>query len=401
MSLRTHRAIVLVLLIPISTAVTGCAVSGTPVAGESDVRGLDVGAYEVNRHTYDQDSRGAGALLEGIRMSEALPAGPAIDSSLIVGLGGDVVLDAEAAEDNYLAYGSAAVLSRHEMVTAYGMDTGDADYPPGEDVPAPTTTTVSDLVMRFPSEATAKLAARELEDVDFAFAADQNRRLNLAEFPDAYIHWRPSVASIGVFLAHKEFVVSLYIQRPNADSADLLNWVRKSLTPQVALLDSFAATPQDKLDTLKVDPDNMLARVVTSDRGDRTPDPYTFAVYGPASYIHNAYEQSFATRQLTGAGVDRIAVLDNSWLHRARDTAAATELLKGFVGELPSEYNGIPAPKSVPGAKCFLYSGADTAASPYRCYVSYKRYLAVLNSDTEADVLQKAAAQYALLANSL
>ncbi|WP_067542659.1 DUF7373 family lipoprotein [Nocardia crassostreae] len=398
MSLRTHRSVVLFLLTPVVIA-AGCAVPGTPVAGEADVRGLDVGTYEVDRHAYDQDSLGAGALLEGIQMSEALPTGPTIDSSLIVGRGGYVVMDAKAAEENYLAYGSAAVLSRHQMITAYGMDTADADDPPDE--PSPTTTTISDLLMRFDTEATAKLAACELEDVDFSFAADQNKRLNLAEFPDAYIHWRPSIASIGVFVAHKEFVVSLYIQRPSADSADLLNWVRKSLTAQVARLDSFAATPQDKLDGLKVDPDNMLARMVAADRGDRTPDANTFAVYGPSSYIHNAYEQAFATRQLTDAGVDRIAVLDDSYLHRARDTAAATGLLEGFVGELPSEYNGIPAPKSVPGAKCFLYSGTDTIESSYRCYVTYKRYLAVIRSDTETDVLQKAAAQYALLANSL
>lgn len=385
----------------VAAGLTACGVHGTAIPGEIDVRTLDTGAYPVTQHHYDSNSGGNGALLEGMRMSEALPTGVRIDPTQTVGRNGGVTVDAQDAEDGSLAVGSGPVLTRNDMVVGYDVDTADALDPDGQDFPAPTTTSITNLLLRFPSESAAKVAARELEDVDFAYAPDQNRRLNLSEYPDAYIHWRPNIANIGAFLPYRQFVLSLFIQRPHADSTDLLNWVRKTLDASVAVLDKFTPTPSDKLDTLKVDPDHLLARMVTRDRDSHTPDPNTFAVYGPSSFINTSHDETLTTRQLTDTGVDRVAVLDTSTLLRARDPAAATALLEGLTTTLGTTYNPTAALDKVPSTQCFKRGNADTTYAPYRCYVAYNRYVAIVNSDSESDIKQKAAAQYALLANSL
>ncbi|WP_067542106.1 DUF7373 family lipoprotein [Nocardia crassostreae] len=394
----THR-LAGCLLAAALTGVAGCAVPGSPVARETDVRSLDAGAYAVDRQTYEQDSHGEGALLEGMRMSEAVATGPRIDATLSVGQGARVITEATEAEAGFLAVGSADVLTRHEFVVGYAAGSSDTLARSDE---TPSATAVVDFVIRFPSEAAAKVAARDLEDVDFAYAPDQNQRLSLAEFPDAYIHWRPSVATIGAFLPYGPFVVSLFIQRPRADSADLLEWVRKTLDAQRALLDAFRPTATGELDSLLVDPDNLLARVVTAQRAFRRPDPDTFAVYGPSRFVHQMLDSASTERLLTEAGTDRFAVVDSAWILRARDASGATALVNGISASIGTGFDAIDGPVGVPGAKCYARnSRGDPTNAAYRCYVSYKRYAAFVDSEDETDVRQRAAAQYALLANSL
>ncbi|MBL1074093.1 hypothetical protein JK358_06765 [Nocardia sp. 2] len=220
-----------------------CGVAGTATPAEIDVRTLDVGSYPVDKFRHEQGAQGNGALIEGMRMSEAVAVGPTVDESLTVGLRGEVVLDASAAEIGYLAVNSAAVLRNRNMLVGYAAIASDTAAPADTYLPDPPATTVINLVMRFPTEAEATLTARELEDVDFAYAADQNKRLGLADYPDAYIHWRPGIENVGAFMAYKDFVISLLVQRPSADSEDLLDWIRKTLDAQVARLDAFGATP--------------------------------------------------------------------------------------------------------------------------------------------------------------
>lgn len=70
------------------------------------------------------------------------------------------------------------------------------------------------------------------------------------------------VPTIGAFLPYKQYVISLFIERPKAEEKDLLDWVRKSFDAQVPLLDKFTPTPEANLTALKVDPNNLLARAV-------------------------------------------------------------------------------------------------------------------------------------------
>ncbi|MBF6225719.1 hypothetical protein IU470_11470 [Nocardia abscessus] len=398
---RTQRIALTASCLALAGMLAGCAgVQGTPTAGEIDVRMLEVGTYPVDKHEYSQESGGKGALLEGMRMSDAVVPTVRIDPTLKFGRGSTVVVDAEQALD-FVAKVSKPVFDNRKLVVGYAASGADRPDPVGQTNPAPDTTAVTNAVFRFPDEATAKLAARELEDVDIAVSPD-NRKLTSTKYPDAFVHWRPGVANVGAFMAHKEFVISLFIQRPIADGDDLVKWVDKTLAAEVAQLDKFAATPVNKLDSLKVDPDDLLARVAVADRKTRAPDPAAFAVYGGYHTVHRADDESVHLRLIEDAGVDHIGLVDDSYVARTRDAAAAQKLLTGLQESEGAHYDPISAPKDVPGAKCLQLNskGDPDREYKYRCYVAYKRYVGVVTSDKEPDVRQKVAAEYALLANS-
>jgi hypothetical protein len=392
---RTQRIALTASCLALAGMLAGCAgVQGTPTAGEIDVRMLEVGTYPVDKHDYSQDSGGKGALLEGMRMSDAVVPTVRIDPMLKFGRGSTVVTDAEQAL-NFVAKVSKPVFDNRKLVVGYAASGADRPDPAGQ------STAVTNALFRFPDEATAKLAARELEDVDIAISPD-NRKLSSTKYPDAHIHWRPGVPTVGTFMAHKEFVISLFIQRPTADGDDLVKWVDKTLAAQVAQLGKFTATPEDKLDSLKVDPDGLLARVAVADRKDRAPDPASFAVYGGYHTVHRADDESVHLRLIEDAGVDHIGLVDDSYVARTRDAEAAQKLVTGLLDSEGAHYDPLGAPRDVPGAKCLqLNSKGDPEREyKYRCYVAYKRYVGVVTSDKEPDVRQKVAAEYALLANS-
>ncbi|MCP2289271.1 hypothetical protein ACFYT3_19405 [Nocardia amikacinitolerans] len=399
---RTSRIAILAACVAVAGALTGCgSVAGTALPGELDVRNLAVGTYPVDKHAYDQDSNGDGALLEGMRMSEAVVPTVRIDPSLTFGRGSTVLADTEAALD-FVANVSKPVLDNRKMVTGFAASGSDKADPAGQTRPAADATAITNVVFRFPDEATAKLAARELEDADIG-VSDQNRRLGSTKYPDAYLHWRPGVPNVGAFLAHRQFVISLFVQRPRADSTDLVNWVDKTFAAQVPALDKFQPTPVDKLDTLKVDPEGLLARVAVADRSGHSPDPVSFAIYSGNHGVHSSDDQAATQRLIEETGVDKIAIVDASSVTRTRDSDAAQKLLTGLIDTAGDQFDPANAPNDVPGAKCLqLNSKGDPEREyKYRCYVPYKRYVGVVTSDKEPDVRQKVAAQYALLANSL
>ncbi|MFI7671448.1 hypothetical protein [Nocardia sp. NPDC049526] len=399
---RTSRIALAVACIAVTGVLAGCSgVQGTPLAAEQDVRKLEVGTYPVDRHKYDQDAGSNGALVEGMRMSEAVVASSKIDPSLTYGREGKVLSSIDDAVE-HVAAASKPVLVNRKYLTGYATSGSDKPDPPGQTRPSADTTAITDVVFRFPDEATAKIAARELEDADINISPD-NRKLTSSKYPDAYIHWRPGIANIGTFMAHKEFVISLFVGRPRADSSDLQSWVEKTLDAQVPALDKFQATPQDKLSSVKIDPEGMLGRVVVADRRGHTPNADNFAVYGPSYFVQSAEDEAKTQKLVDEAGVERFAIVDNGSVTRVRDYPAAQKFIDGLIDEVRNTFDPIDAPKDVPGAKCLqLNSKGDPERQyKYRCYVPYKRYVGVVTSDKEPDVRQKVTAQYALLANSL
>lgn len=399
---RISRIALAAACVVVAGVVSGCGgVTGTAVPGEVDVRKLEVGTYPVDAHRYDQNSAGKGALLEGMRMADAVAPTVLVDASLKYGRGSTLVGDTTKALD-FVANVSKPVLDKRKFVVGFSASGADDPDPKGDTRPAAGTTAITTFVMRFPDETAAKLAARELEDVDLGVSPD-NRKLPSNKYPDAYVHWRPGVANVGAFHAHKEFVVSLFIQRPRADGTDLLSWVERTLAAQLPVLDGFRATPVTQLDTLQVDPEGMLARVAVADRKGHTPDGRKFAVYGPSYAVHSAADQAATQKLLDDTGTDRISVVDASLVFRTRDSDASRTLIDGLVNTMGVEFDPVTAPNDVPSAKCLKLNaiGDNDRDFRYRCYVPYKRYVGLVTSDKEPDVRQKVAAQYALLANSL
>lgn len=396
---RALRVVTAVTCVALTAVAAGCAQEGTATPGEPDVRTLDAGTYPVNRHSYDPNANGSGAILEGMRMADAVVPTVQVDSSLRVGRGGIVLTTVkDVVSVSHLSSSAKPVLENRGFIAGFATSGSDLPDPAGSTAPDPKATTVTVRLLRFPSADNAKLAARELEDADFTVALDQNRKLTVPDYPDAFAHWRPGVSNVGMTMPRKEFVISVFVSRPSSDQADLLSWLKKSLDAEVPLVDAFAATPADRIDKLPVDPDHLLARILVADRDNRKPNPDSFAVFGPTMLIHPAGDQALRTRLVKDTGLDAMASIDDNYLFRTRDAKSGADLVSGLISSLGETSVSGPGPENVPDTKCVHRKSGDAA---FRCYVIYKRYVGVVNAESQADADRMATAQYALFANSL
>ncbi|MEU1429938.1 hypothetical protein ABZ412_22945 [Nocardia sp. NPDC005746] len=380
----------------IAALASGCGRSGTAVPGELDVRTLDTGTYPVNRYTYDRNNGGKGATLEGIRMTAAVAPAVKIDPALNIGRGGAVLASVDDVLNvSHLASAVKNVLVNRGFVAGFAASGSDREDV--NDNPDPNGTTITTRVLRFPTADAAKLAARELEDADFTVALNINQKLTLPDYPDAYAHWRPGVPTIGVAMAHKDFVISLFILRPTADLQSLLSWSKKTLDAEIPVLDAFAATPNDQIAQLPVDPDRLLARTLVMDRDHRTVDPDKFAVFPANWLVLPSDDLGFWTKLVADTGASEMSVADGSFVIRVRDTQAGADLMAGMIRNL-QETTTTAVDDKVPDSQC-VHRSSDK--KPSRCYVRYKQYVGVADGANDAEAKKKAVAQYALLANSL
>ncbi|WP_433562910.1 DUF7373 family lipoprotein [Nocardia sp. CA-151230] len=392
---RPARVVTAITCLALTALLSGCGRSGTPVPGELDVRTLDTGSYPVNRYTYDRNNGGKGNTLEGIRMTAAVAPAAKIDSHLNIGRGGVVLSTVDDVVNvSHLSSAVKGVLTNRGFVAGFAASGSDREDI--NDNPDPNGTTITTRVLRFPSADNAKLAARELEDADFNVALNVNQKLTLPDYPDAYAHWRPGVPNIGLTMARKDFVISLFILRPSADQKDLLSWAKKTLDAQVPTLDAFQETPNDQISQLPVDPDRLLARTLVTDRDHKTVDPDNFAVFPANWLILPSDDMAYWTKLVSDGGADEMSSADGNFVIRLRDGKASTDFVTGMISNL--QESATSGPDKVPDVKCVHRTSDKT---PSRCYVSYKQYVGVVNGTNDSDAQKKAAAQYALLANSL
>ncbi|MFE3224470.1 hypothetical protein [Nocardia sp. NPDC059228] len=392
---RPGRVVTAITCLTLTALLSGCGRSGTPVPGELDVRTLDTGSYPVNRYAYDRNNGGKGNTLEGIRMTAAVAPAVKIDSHLNIGRGGVVLSTVDDVVNvSHLSSAVKGVLTNRGFVAGFAASGSDREDV--NDNPDPNGTTITTRVLRFPSADNAKLAARELEDADFNVALNVNQKLTLPDYPDAYAHWRPGVPNIGLTMARKDFVISLFILRPSADQKDLLSWAKKTLDAQVPTLDAFQETPNDQISQLPVDPDRLLARTLVTDRDHKTVDPDNFAVFPANWLILPSDDMAYWTKLVSDGGADEMSSADGNFVIRLRDGKASADFVTGMISNLQESTTS--GPDKVPDVKC-VHRTSDK--SPSRCYVSYKQYVGVVNGTNDSDAQKKAAAQYALLANSL
>ncbi|MFE3193458.1 hypothetical protein ACFXHA_30955 [Nocardia sp. NPDC059240] len=403
MSRSARRTTVVVsICLAVAGLLTGCAQSGHPMAGEMDVRTLDVGGSAVDRFHYDTSANGHGDVLEGIRMAAAIAPSMKIDQSLDIGRGVSVHTQiADLVKHDGMPGVAEPILEKRGFIVSFATSGSDRPDPKDTGPADPNANSVSIVLMRFPSADNAKLAAREIEDADFAVALQQNVKLTIAEYPDAMAHYRPGINNIGVVMARKEFVLDIFASRPSADQRDLLSLAKRTLDADVPTIDAFQETPTDKLDTLQPDPDNLLSRVLVDKRdAGRAPDPDNFVVWHPNWLLDNSDDQSPQQALLDKTGTDAFGYADDNEIYRVRDAAAGTDLMNGFTNLLGTTYSGDGAVDKVPGTQCGHWADLSSK-KPYRCYVGYRRYMAVVYATDLATAKRKAAAQYALLANSL
>lgn len=183
--------------------VTACSgVAGTPTPAEIDVRTLDVGAYNIEPADVEAiRTPNDGRILEGLRMAGAIAIPHQIDETFVHNWGTDVLESpAKAAQASAISNVNTPTLEKHGMIVAFDIGEGDRAFrsgTPALDIDANLTRVV---LFRFPGEAAARDAAREMEALDFSVSPD-NEPAPIPDHPGAHAHWRPGIRTIGATYA--------------------------------------------------------------------------------------------------------------------------------------------------------------------------------------------------------
>ncbi|MEU7142621.1 hypothetical protein ABZ942_24460 [Nocardia sp. NPDC046473] len=395
------RVATAILVVLATVGAGGCAssVQGTGVSGEPDVRALDTGRFptappKIAAHLDDLGY----ARLEAARLADAVLSPHEVDPKYAIGASARVHTDAQSV-GQYLAEPAIAVLLNHGFVL--GFSTGSVEEG------APLTDAAADsrqrdgltvTVSRFPDATAAKAAAAELDAVDLGLNPE-NAAVSLPKYPDSRAHWRPAFPTLGSTTPHGNYVISVLAETRTADINRLVDATQKYLDAEVAELDKFTATPIGKFSTLRQDPDGVLVRVIHDKGVVPPPDGQGEVVLTLRGYLNYVQDQSGRFPVLRRAGVDRVAVAPSAFGFRATDDAAAAR----FVAESAelgnaADRRAVDPPTDVPGAACVQDYVAPKDAQ-FRCFVSYRRYAALVLGGRLWETQQRAAAQYALLAN--
>ncbi len=256
------------------------------------------------------------------------------------------------------------------------------------------------MLMSFPSDDAAARAATEMDAVDFA-VNPENQEVSIPGYPKAKAHFRPGYPSIGSTMASGSIVASVYA------SSDYLLHLRERVKRTFDLLGPLVAnllpTLNAELTTLPRDPDHMLSRLLVA--GDQPKISGSFGSMGPRAVFVCASAGDVREGLFEQLGIDRCARSDDAALLRAKDETAAKTGVPKMVETGRSEYidHDVAPPDGLRDARCFEVKQeivADNANARFACFVSFGRYIGVVDSNEEKDVRQRAAAQYAILVNS-
>ncbi|QIS09054.1 DUF7373 family lipoprotein [Nocardia arthritidis] len=395
----------------VAISATGCGVSGTPTAGELDLRRLDTGPYPIEPietgAEYDHSMLG-GRLLAGMRLADNVVTGSVIDPALTYG-SADLIPDA-AWVHNYMTEANRTVLERNRYL--YGVVAGSTNnksydvfvnYAADDDLAAlarrKNPAFISTFIMQFPDATAATRAAAELEETDFQVAADGNQRVPLAKHQEAHTHWRPGVPTIGSAAAHGSYVVYLNIGLGDPNLDRLAELTEKTYDAQFALLDKLPALSPKEVLRLDNDPQDILRRVLNPGRSV-SPSAIDFFSYGPTGFLNWTRSLRGLRDTFAAVGADRFGVGWGTIAIRTRDADAARALAPKLLQPPGIEVVATDAPPNIPGGGCVENRSELLRPKRFSCTVPYHRYVAMVESNQIVDVHQKVAAQYALFANS-
>lgn len=416
-----NRSVRLVTAAVVLLTIAGCgsSMTGTSVPGEIDVRTLDVGKYPTEPFdTYSEylHSLRKGTSLAVSRLANHVVTGIDVDPELRYGTGVQEITKPDDVK-NVMAEQSVSIAARNKIL--FGFASGSSDFRPENAITVPPESTLTTVtVMQFPDPAAAERAALEFEEADFAVAPDQNERVHLAKYPLAHSHWRPGTPTIGSVIAHGSYVINAFISTSQPDLTALTGLVEKVYSAQLPMLDPLTPLSAEQVLRLDIDPEGVLRRVLNPMKLP-VPDVGGLAAYELQGFLHwqtdrmaarilyakserfvfsdaypattNSYTRGLA--QSFGKGISRF--LEGAILIRARDTDSARELWSAIL-DAPDAGQ---APPNLPDSKCAELP-TDRYVKDWVCAVRYRNYVGYVWSTQLQDAQQRAAAQYALLANS-
>lgn len=370
-------------------------VSGTATTADIALHTLDFGDLGAEPLAEPgNDNERYSRIIESARMSEAVVNPIDIDDSLRPRV--PTLLPKPTDTTGILADVARPILVKYGMLAGYSVRGDNSNR----------TRSVRVTALRFPDEAAARSTATEIEAADFA-SNPENAAVSLPEYPAALGHWRPSVPTLGIVIAHGSFVVTLFVTYPTTDLGALTALANASMKAELATLDRFQPTPVRDMPNLRFDTDGMLRRMVPTVRGE-WPMPYitkiqadrdaggspyiesSGVVYGPTGAAHWMSTDP-KNQDAASDDIESLAVVDRRWLIRLRDATAARIFA---AGETQSSNRQTPmASPRIPDTKCLR---REEILPVYYCVVQDGRYVSVVWATDEKSVHQMAAAQYAL-----
>jgi hypothetical protein len=282
--LRSSRSLAAAIAITVSGLIAGCS-NSSPAANNVDLTKLDVGSYSTTpRDVRNQPALPQGTVLEGIRMSDAVADSSQFDSLLLYLWQADPVPQT-ATLVPLLGEAGKQVLDQYGWVAGYRASY--ADRPQLNNGAAPQVYVgISIMLLRFPDDAAATGAAAALETTSWKDFG-KTIAVPLPKHPEVVARYTPGTAALLAAAAIGPFVVHLMLEAPADGIETHVGSLDPVLDAEHALLRDFVPTPVQDIPALPVDPDGLLARMVTTDPANQPAVSGTFAVYGPTGALRD------------------------------------------------------------------------------------------------------------------
>jgi hypothetical protein len=395
--MRSTRSFVAALA-SVAALIAGCSDTDSAASNDVDLAKLDVGSYSTEVRTVrNEPSLPQGTLLEGIRMADAVADSSQFDSLLLYLWRADPVPDT-ATLAPLLGEAGKQVLDQYGWVAGYRASY--ADRPQLNNGAAPQVYIgISIMLLRFPDDAAASSAAAALEPTSWK---DFGKTIGvpLPKHPEVVARYTPGTGALLAVSAVGPFVVHLLLEAPPEGIETQVGSLDPVVEAEHALLREFTPTPIQDVPGLPVDPDGLLARMVTTDPANQPPVSGTFAVYGPTGALRDQPPGFRKDKLYEDWGVQRLAISGGQPLYRLRDHQAAMDMMAAFIADSSAREHEIEADKSVPDERCFEANKPVPNVPSFACRIVFDSFYTHVRADTAISAKQKAAAQYALLAGS-
>ncbi|MFI6045099.1 hypothetical protein ACIA8C_25950 [Nocardia sp. NPDC051321] len=396
------------VLLAASLTACGSIMAGTSHPAEADIRTLDTGSYltePLNAHDDDYlPDLTSMPHVAAMRLSDYVLPAYEIDPNLKFGqlpneISRGLPPDELGNEDDM-----KPIAERNKLLFGFqttGFDQKTSIVP--SSWPIKTTqhaTAISTMVMQFPDSERAAAAAAEFYDADLSANREHNQPVALPKYNTAHAHWRPGTPFLRTTLARGPYVVAFLVSTSEPDLNALTALAEKSYDTQLPVLDQLNPLTDEELFQLPWDPDHLLSRALNPIKVE-IPAIGSQALYNLRGIIQYADDLSIAKQRFSAMNADRFAVSDGTIVARTPDSAAAKKIVAEKLTPAPVARDA-DAPPNVPDSTCVenKRDPNDFDIKRYTCVVAYRQYAGFVTGNQLLDVQQRAAAQYAIFANS-
>ncbi|MDO3647245.1 DUF7373 family lipoprotein [Nocardia mangyaensis] len=404
----------ILLAATLTTVLTACGstLSGAPLPGETDISTLDVGSYPTEPlNAHDDDPvppfykmyevaamRLADFVINSAEIDPAMKYGKrarSVSAGVTPWALGDDGVMSPIAKTHKLLYGfESSGASRDTSVNTLG------GWPSKRD---DNELTASTMVFQFPTTEQAAAAAQEFHDADLAAQENRNQPVTLPDYPAAKSHWRPDSPFLRTLLPHGPYVIAFLLSVDTPDQQALVTLAQTAYAKQIEALDKTTPLSDKEVMTLPWDPDHLAMRTLNPEELTSPDGSGFYLVTGRHGILHYSgdplpSDRGYIAEQLTKMDAQQVALSWGSIGIRTPDAETArravTEQLFPWQVEADAD-----APPNLPDSAC-VENRSLAAPKRFSCILAYNEYVGIVSGNQLLDAQQRAAAQYALFANT-